>query len=438
MWCCVRWRGGCGRVVEGLGGNEVKPRSKPAILSLIGPGLLVAATGVGAGDLATASFAGSQLGTAILWAVVVGAFLKFALTEGLARWQLATGETLLEGAVHRLGRGVGWLFLPYLLLWSFFVGSALMSACGVTLHAMIPVFEDPSQGKVVFGMLSSVVGLTLVLTGGYRLFARVMSISIGVMFVTVLVTAALVWPSTSEVVRGLVLPSIPDLRDGGLTWTVALMGGVGGTLTILCYGYWLREEGRSGAQALRACRIDLGVAYTMTALFGIAMVIIGSTVEIEGSGSNLLVTLAERLAGPLGAPGKWVFLVGALGAVFSSLLGCWQALPYLFADVWALARQRPSVDALEAAIDTRSIPYRAYQLAIATVPMLGLFFGFREVQKVYAVVGALFIPMLALILLILNGRRAWVGALKNRGLTVAVLLITLIFFAWIGFARVSV
>ena len=172
----VCWRGGCGHVVECLGGNEVKLRTKPAILSLIGPGLLVAATGVGAGDLATASFTGSQLGTAVLWAVVVGAFLKFVMTEGLARWQLATGETLLEGAVHRLGRSVGWLFLPYLLLWSFLVGSALMSACGVTLHAMIPVFEDASQGKVVFGMLSSVVGLALVLTGGYRLFARLMSV----------------------------------------------------------------------------------------------------------------------------------------------------------------------------------------------------------------------------------------------------------------------
>jgi Mn2+/Fe2+ NRAMP family transporter len=419
-------------------GSEVKPRTKPAILSLIGPGLLVAATGVGAGDLATASFAGSQLGTAILWAVVVGAFLKFVLTEGLARWQLATGETLLEGAVNRLGRGVVWLFLPYLLLWSFLVGSALMSACGVTLHAMFPVFEDASQGKVAFGMLSSVAGLALVLTGGYRLFARVMSVCIGVMFVTVLVTAVLVWPSTSEVARGLVLPTIPDLRDGGLTWTVALMGGVGGTLTILCYGYWIREEGRSGVQFLRACRIDLVTGYTMTALFGIAMVIIGSTVEIEGRGSNLLVALAERLAGPLGAPGKWVFLIGALGAVFSSLLGCWQAVPYLFADVWALARQRRSVDALEAAtVDTRSTPYRAYQLAIAAVPMLGLFFSFREVQKVYAVAGALFIPMLALILLILNGRRAWVGVLKNQVLTVAVLLTTLIFFAWIGFARIS-
>ncbi len=69
--------------------------------------------------------------------------------------------------------------------------------------------------------------------------------------------------------------------------------------------------------------------------------------------------------------------------------------------------------------------------------MLGLFLSFREVQKLYAVVGALFLPALALILLILNGRQAWVGALKNRGLTVAVLLTTLIFFAWIGFASIS-
>jgi uncharacterized membrane protein len=66
---------------------------------MIGPGLLLAATGVGAGDLATASFVGGLLGTAVLWAVIFGAFLKFVVTEGLARWQLATGETLIEGAV---------------------------------------------------------------------------------------------------------------------------------------------------------------------------------------------------------------------------------------------------------------------------------------------------------------------------------------------------
>ena len=102
------------------------------LLAAIGPGLLVAATGVGAGDLATASIVGSKLGVAVLWAVVVGAFLKFVLNEGLARWQLVTGETLIEGAVKRFGRTVSYLFLAYLLLCSVAVGRALVSACGAS------------------------------------------------------------------------------------------------------------------------------------------------------------------------------------------------------------------------------------------------------------------------------------------------------------------
>ena len=80
--------------------------ARPRLLSLIGPGILIAATRVGAGDLATASFAGSQLGTAILWAAVIGAFLKFVLNEGLARWQLATGSTVLPPLIQR-AKGVG-------------------------------------------------------------------------------------------------------------------------------------------------------------------------------------------------------------------------------------------------------------------------------------------------------------------------------------------
>ena len=146
--------------------QEIK---KPGLFTMLGPGLLVAATGVGAGDLATASFSGSFFGIGILWAAVLGAFLKYVVNEGLARWQLATGATLIEGAVDKFGRVFGWLFLPYLLLWSFFVASALMSACGVTLHAMIPLFDDASDGKVVFGILASVVGMTLVHMGGFSL-----------------------------------------------------------------------------------------------------------------------------------------------------------------------------------------------------------------------------------------------------------------------------
>jgi Mn2+/Fe2+ NRAMP family transporter len=414
-------------------------KPKLSLFAIVGPGLLVAATGVGAGDLATASLAGSYLGTAILWAALLGAFLKFVVTEGLARWQLATGDTLLEGVVRHFGPVAGWLFLPYFIFWSFFVASALMNACGVALHALIPVFSNPTDGKVVFGMLASVVGAGLALQGGYALFEKIMRICIGLMFVTVVVSAAMVWPGTAEVARGLVVPSIPDIDGQGLGWAVALMGGVGGTFTVLCYGYWIREEGRESLDDLPVCRIDLGVGYLMTALFGIAMVIIGSTIEIEGGGASLLVDLAARLAERIGSVGSQIFLIGAAGAVFSSLLGVWQAVPYLFADVFSLVRHDAENGAFDsrAAVDTKSLSYRGYLIALATIPMIGLFARFEQVQKAYAIIGASFIPLLALILLLLNGRAAWVGdRSRNRPVTTAILVAILILFSWIGWQTV--
>lgn len=403
---------------------------------VIGPGLLVAATGIGAGDLATASFAGSHLGTAVLWAALAGAFLKFVVNEGLARWQLATGTTLLEGVVRHFGRWSGWVFLAYLVFWSFFVASALMSACGVTLHAMIPIFAEARDGKIVFGILASLTGAALVFKGGYPLFSRVMQVCIGLMFITVVATAAILWPGTEAVLHGLFLPSIPEAEGDGLSWTVALMGGIGGTVTVLCYGYWIREVDRSGGNELRACRVDLVMAYAVTALFGIAMVIIGSTIEIEGRGASLLVTLSDRLVENIGVVGRWVFLIGALGAVYSSLLGVWQAVPYLFADLWGLLR-RPGLNepGEETRVDTRSPAYRGYLVFMALIPMAGLFYGFGEVQKLYAVIGAWFFPFLALTLLLLNGRSAWVGpAYRNRPVTVAVLAGVLVFFGWIAWS----
>ena len=53
--------------------------------SLIGPGIVVAATGVGAGDLVATLIAGSRFGYALLWAAVVGTVLKIALAEAVGR-----------------------------------------------------------------------------------------------------------------------------------------------------------------------------------------------------------------------------------------------------------------------------------------------------------------------------------------------------------------
>jgi Mn2+/Fe2+ NRAMP family transporter len=408
---------------------------------ILGPGLLIAATGVGAGDLATGSFAGSMLGTAILWAVLLGALLKYIVTEGIARWQLATGTSILEGVARNLGRLPMLLFLPYLVLWSFFTASAIMSGCGVTLHALIPVFEQAEHGKIFFGTLSSIVGIGLVYAGGYRLFEKIMTASIALMFVTVVLTAAILWPGTELVLQGIFLPSIPDFAGSGLTWTVALIGGVGGTVTILSYGYWIREEGRTGSEYITTCRIDLGSAYLMTAIFGMSVVIIGSQIEISGSGAMLIVMMADQLRAGLGDFGRWMFLLGAVGAVFSSLLGVWQATPYIFADSWRLLRHPPDNDTAVTPSgnpDTSAPVYRYYLLALGLIPMLGLFFSFREVQKLYAITGAFFVPLLALALLLLNSREKLVGVnFRNHTVTVAALIVTIAFFLWIAVTSLS-
>jgi Mn2+/Fe2+ NRAMP family transporter len=284
------------------------------------------------------------------------------------------------------------------------------------------------------------LAVILVSLGGYRLFERVMTACIGIMFFVVVITAIALQPPIGEVLGGLFVPSIPNLRSGGLEWTIALLGGVGGTLTVLAYGYWIREEGRTGTDDMRLCRVDLATGYTMTALFGMSMLIIGSQLAgVDGKGTRLLVDLAEGLQltfGNFGIVAKWAFLIGAWGAVFSSLLGVWQSLPYLFTDFCNMtgtaagSRER-------ARVDTNSRTYRGYLYALATIPAAGLvLISFENAQKTYAIVGALVIPALSAILLYLNNRTSLVGKEHRNGwksnviLGLAVLLF--MYAGWLG------
>ena len=54
----------------------------------VGPGIVVAATGVGAGDLVATLIAGSNASaTPLLWAAVLGCLVKISLAEAAGRWQ---------------------------------------------------------------------------------------------------------------------------------------------------------------------------------------------------------------------------------------------------------------------------------------------------------------------------------------------------------------
>jgi Mn2+/Fe2+ NRAMP family transporter len=86
------------------------------LAQLIGPGLLVAAAGIGAGAIVSSTVGGANYGLALLWAVALAAFLKCFLNEGIARWQLATDSTAIEGWFAHLPWWVNAYFGVYLIL----------------------------------------------------------------------------------------------------------------------------------------------------------------------------------------------------------------------------------------------------------------------------------------------------------------------------------
>ncbi len=382
-------------------------------LRTLGPGLVLAAAGIGAGDVVVASVTGIRFGLTLLWAVVFTVALKFVLTEALARWQLATGETIVRAWVTRLPRWVSVYFGAYLLLWTFLVGASLSSACGL---AGASLFPGVSGSVPAWGALHALLAAVLVALNRYAQFQRVMKALVALMALCVLGCAVLADPPVGALVRGLLVPVVPGA--GGGAQVLALLGGIGGSLTVICYAYWMRAAGWRGAEKLATVRGDVRLAYVFTGLFGIALIAIAAGVHAEATGgARIALGIAARLETVAGPAARWVFLLGFWSTVFTAMLGVWQGVPQVYVDLlgaWRESRDKRPGGTPAAAIEDRRIFLGA--LAFLAGPPLVLLW-FKEpvaVVVTFSIAGAFFMPFLAGTLLYLNNRRAWMGALANR------------------------
>lgn len=200
--------------------------------TLVGPGLVAAATGVGAADLVATMIAGQRYGYALLWAVILGTIMKIVLVEGVGRYSLATGNTMFHGW-RELGRWTSWYFAPYIVIWGLVYGAASMSGAGLALSALFP-----GTSLEMWAIIAGISCFTLTWLGRYQLFEKLSAILVGIMFVTVVGIAAITAPNLPEVIGGLV----PQIPDGSFVYVLSIAGGVGGTITLAAYGYWLREK----------------------------------------------------------------------------------------------------------------------------------------------------------------------------------------------------
>jgi len=392
---------------------------------LVGPGLVVAATGIGAGDLVATLVAGSTFGYTLLWAAVVGVVIKIVLVEGAGRWSLATNRTIFDGW-KSLGAWASVYFGVYIVVWGFSYGAAAMSSSALPLAALFPQVD-----LIWFAIGMGLIGAAIVWLGRYKTFEVVIAVLVGVMFVTIVGSAVLTVPNLGEIVRGLV----PRIPEGSLLYTLSLAGGVGGTITLAAYGYWLREKGWHTPRWMKVMRIDNAMAYVISGVFVISMLIVGAELLYSSGitiadGEGGLVDLADVLAERYGAFMAPLFLVGFWASSFSSVLGVWNGVSLMFADFVATARGLPEDDPRRLAGGTY---YRAYILWLTFPPMLLLLLD-KPIALVvaYGALGSLFMPFLAITLLILMNSSRVPERWRNRPLTNVVLGLVAVMFVVLG------
>jgi NRAMP (natural resistance-associated macrophage protein)-like metal ion transporter len=233
-------------------------------LMVFGPGLIVMEADNDAGAVSTYVQAGAQVGTHLLWLLLLLLPICYFVQEMVVRLGIATGQGHATMIYRQFGKWWGRLSLADLLLFNFLTL--------VTEFAAIALALEKLGVQPVVGVPVAAVALTgLVLTGSYRRWERT------VIFLCLLDLAFCVHLSAGDVLRHTVLPSMPD---NGVTanWLFLVIAIVG--TTIAPWQLFLQQncvaDKRLRFSDLRWARLDTLVRAVFTILVTGCMMLAGN------------------------------------------------------------------------------------------------------------------------------------------------------------------
>ncbi|MFC7404357.1 Nramp family divalent metal transporter [Georgenia alba] len=320
-------------------------------LRFFGPGLIVSASIVGAGELITATALGAEAGFVLLWLVVFSTLVKVAVQVELARYAIVTGRGAMEGYTlvpPRVGR-FGWIFI----LWILFALSKLIQTGGVigglaaALSILLPIGSGPLEATslTVWSVLVTVVAIATLYSNRYALIEKV-AVFLTMLFVVVTLVITLGLPATEygysggDIASGLSL----SLPVGAIGVALAMFGLTGvASEEITAYTYWCLEKGyarwsgpNDGSSGYRrrvkgwiaVMQKDAMTSWLIYTVATMAFYVMGAAVlhpqGLAPEGNDMIMVLSETYTGALGEWGRIVYLVGAVAALGSTL---WAAIP---------------------------------------------------------------------------------------------------------------
>ncbi|WOJ93522.1 Nramp family divalent metal transporter [Congregibacter variabilis] len=367
-----------------------------------GPGLLVTAAFVGPGTIATASAAGAGYGYALLWALLFSVGATMALQEMSVRQAIVTGNglatTLRKALSGRwLGRGTILLVIAAIGLGNAAYESGNIAGAALALQSISPI--STQYWALAIGGSSA----ALLFLPAYKHLERVLIALVLVMSAVFVVSALLLKPDWSALLKGVTLPSLPG---GSITTVIALIG-----TTVVPYNlflqanaareHWADEPDR--ALALSAARMDTVVSVALGGLITLAIV---SAAAITFFSQGLTFSpdkISTQLDPVLGPSGRYVFALGLFAAGLTSAITAPLAAAYAVCGALGLP------DTL------RGTAFRGIALSVVFTGTLFAATGARPLSLIVFAQAAngLLLPVIAIILLWLMNERKLLGNAAN-------------------------
>jgi len=292
------------------------------ILKALGPGVLYAATAVGASHLVQSTRAGATYGIALTGLILLTFVAKYPAFRFGAQYASATGFSLLHG-YRQQGH---WAVAVYIVI-----------ALG-TMFAAIPAVTLVTAGlaKVTFGLQTGTFGISVVIlfactailiVGGYHLLDRLVKVLMVVLTLATLAATALVMPKIDWATAGSLLPT--GLTDKDVFFIVALLGLMPSSVDIsVWHSLWSVAKARdSGYQpTMRQSLGDFHIGYVGAFLLAICFVILGTGImyqsgqQFEASAAGFAAQLIALYTQSLGTWSEGLIGTVAMAVMFSTVL----------------------------------------------------------------------------------------------------------------------
>ena len=300
----------------------------------LGPGILFAGAAIGTSHLVQSTRAGAMYGLGLVGIVIFANLIKYPFFRFGPRYAAATGMSLIEGY-----RRIGPLALLLVALMMFAVHVIVIAATAITTAGIGLASLGLTFDARVTAVCFIILGLGMMVTGGYHLLDRVTKVFVAILTVTTLVATALVIPNISWSVGAFALP---PFSVAAFAFAVALMGFMpsGMELSVLhsCWSVAKQQNENRNIDTAEAM-LDFNIGYVMTALLALCFVFLGagvmhtSNVQPAGSAVAFASQVISLYTSSLGAWAGVIVGVSAFGVMFTTLVTVLDGLPRLYATI---------------------------------------------------------------------------------------------------------